>query len=157
NGEKSYYDDEGHSLKRAFLLAPVDFRYISSQFSRSRFHPIIGIWRKHEGTDFAADRGTPVRASGNGVIAFAGWSGGYGNMVEIKHQNGITTRYGHLRKIEPGIRAGTKVSQGQKVGEVGMTGLATGPHLHYEFRVNGVARDPRSFKSGTGSPLPTNQ
>lgn len=155
NGQTSYYDAEGKALKRAFLMTPVEFRYISSGFSRARFHPVLGITRKHEGIDFAAATGTPVRAAGDGTVLRAGYSGGYGNLVELRHQNGVTTRYGHLSRIAVGLRAGMHVSQGQLIGKVGSTGLATGPHLHYEFRVDGVARDPRSIKTEAGAPLPS--
>ncbi len=148
-----YFDAEGRSLRRAFLRAPVEFRRIASTFSRSRFHPILGIWRRHEGTDYAASSGTPVLASGDGTVLRAEWSGGYGNLVEIRHRNGITTRYGHLRAFARGVRAGVRVVQGQTVGYVGATGLASGPHLHYEFRINGVARDSRRIDLGAGAPL----
>ncbi len=150
----SFYDAKGSALKRAFLVTPVQFRHISSAFSRARRHPVLGRMRRHEGIDYAANTGTPVRAAGDGVVLRAGRVGGYGNLVEIRHRNGVTTRYGHLSRIAPGLRAGMQVRQSQEVGKVGSTGLATGPHLHYEFRVNGVARDPRSIKSEGGAPLP---
>ena len=148
-----FYDAKGNSLKLAFLRAPLEFRRISSSFTRSRFHPVLGITRKHEGTDYAAAPGTPVRAAGDGVVVRAGRAGGYGNLIELRHRNGITTRYGHLRAFASGLRAGMRVHQGQKIGYVGSTGLATGPHLHYEFRVNGVARDSRRVNLGNGPPL----
>jgi murein DD-endopeptidase MepM/ murein hydrolase activator NlpD len=153
SGKNAFYDEKGNSTKRAFLLAPVAFRYISSGFSSARVHPILGLTRRHEGIDFAAAQGTDVRATGDGVVVHAGWGGGYGNLIEVRHSNGITTRYGHLVKIKPGIRVGSRVSQSEVIGWVGMTGLATGPHLHYEFRQDGVARNPRSVKSETGPPL----
>ncbi len=156
-GRPAYYDAEGNSLRRAFLRAPVQFRRISSSFARARFHPLLGISRRHEGTDYAANPGTPVMAAGDGVVARAGWAGGYGNLVEIRHRSGIVTRYGHLRGFARGIRSGTRVSQGQVIGYVGSTGLATGPHLHYEFRVNGTARDPRRVSLGNGAPIPPAQ
>ncbi len=149
-----YFDGDGNSLRRAFLRAPVEFRRIASSFSRSRFHPILGIWRKHEGTDYAAAPGTPVLASGDGVVTHAGWQGGYGNLIELRHRNGITTRYGHLRGFASGIRVGERVSQGEVIGYVGSTGLASGPHLHYEFRVNGVAQDSRRMDLGPVEPIP---
>jgi murein DD-endopeptidase MepM/ murein hydrolase activator NlpD len=152
-GRPAYYDADGNSLRRAFLRAPVQFRRISSSFARARFHPVLGISRRHEGTDYAADPGTPVMAAGDGVVARAGWTGGYGNMVEIRHRSGIVTRYGHLRSFARGIRSGTRVTQGQVIGYVGSTGLATGPHLHYEFRVNGAARDARRVSVGNGAPI----
>lgn len=151
SGDASYYDADGQSLKRAFLRAPLQFRRISSSFNRSRRHPVLGFARRHEGTDYAADYGTPVLAAGDGVVTQAGRSGGYGNLVELRHAHGVTTRYGHLSAIT--VRIGNRVSQGQVVGRVGATGLATGSHLHYEFRVNGVARDSRRLDLGNGSPV----
>jgi murein DD-endopeptidase MepM/ murein hydrolase activator NlpD len=148
-----YYDEDGNSLRKAFLRAPVEFRRISSNFSRSRFHPVLGIRRKHSGTDYSAASGTPVMAAGEGVVQRAGRTGGYGNLVEIRHRSGITTRYAHLRGFGRGIRSGTRVSQGQVIGYVGATGLASGPHLHYEFLVNGTPRDSRRVELGNGEPV----
>ena len=153
-GAAQYFDEAGQSLRRAFLRAPVEFRRIASRFSRSRFHPILGIWRRHEGIDYAAGAGTPVMAAGEGSVASAGWAGGYGRMIELKHQNGITTRYGHLSGFARGLRTGVRVHQGEVIGYVGESGLATAPHLHYEFRRNGAARDPSSVDLGTGDPVP---
>jgi murein DD-endopeptidase MepM/ murein hydrolase activator NlpD len=153
DGESGYYDADGSSLRRAFLRAPVEFRRVSSPFARSRFHPVLGIWRRHEGTDYAAAPGTPVLAAGDGTVLHAGRSGGYGNLIELRHLNGITTRYGHLRGFAAGLRAGERVRQGEIIGYVGATGLASGPHLHYEFRVDGVARDSRRVNLGGGEPL----
>jgi len=153
DGRPAYYDQEGRSLRRAFLRAPVSFRRISSRFTSSRKHPILGYSRAHKGVDFAADAGTMVHATSDGVVRRAGWAGGYGNMVEIRHKNGITTRYGHLRAIKKGIAPGRRVVQGDVIGYVGMTGLANGPHLHYEFRVNGVARNPLGMDMGSGEPI----
>jgi murein DD-endopeptidase MepM/ murein hydrolase activator NlpD len=152
-----YYDADGNSLRRAFLRAPVEFRRISSRFSSARFHPVLGLTRRHEGTDYAAAPGTPVMAAGDGVVLRAGWAGGYGNLIELRHLNGITTRYGHLRGFARNIRRGVRVQQGQIIGFVGSTGLATGPHLHYEFRENGVAKDSRRVKLGNGTPVATAQ
>ncbi|HUR92992.1 MAG TPA: peptidoglycan DD-metalloendopeptidase family protein [Gemmatimonadales bacterium] len=152
-GRPAFYDAEGSSLRRAFLRAPVQFRRISSTFARSRHHPVLGITRRHEGTDYAASPGTPVMAAGDGVVLRAGRAGGYGNLVEIRHRNGITTRYGHLRGFARGVRAGARVEQGETIGYVGSTGLASGPHLHYEFRVNGVAKDSRRVELGNGAPI----
>ena len=148
-----YYDADGNSLRRTFLRAPVEFRRISSNFARLRYHPLLGLSRRHEGTDYAAAPGTPVMAAGDGVVLRAGRAGGYGNLIELRHLNGITTRYGHLRGFARNIRAGARVQQGQVIGYVGSTGLATGPHLHYEFRMNGVARDSRRVNLGSGSPV----
>ncbi len=147
----SFYDKDGNSLKRAFLRAPVEFRRISSGFTNARFHPVLGYTRKHEGTDFAAATGTPVMAAGDGTVIRAGRAGGYGNLIEIRHRNGITTRYGHLSRIL--THRGDRVHQGEVIGKVGQTGLATGPHLHYEFRVNGVAKDSRRVNLGNGAPV----
>ena len=149
----TFYDNDGKSLRRAFLRAPVQFRRISSTFARSRRHPVLGITRRHQGTDYAASPGTPVMAAGDGVVLRAGRAGGYGNLIELRHRNGITTRYGHLRGFARGVRGGARVSQGQTIGFVGSTGLASGPHLHYEFRVNGVAKDPRRVELGNGAPI----
>jgi murein DD-endopeptidase MepM/ murein hydrolase activator NlpD len=152
-GPVRFYDAEGNSLRRAFLRAPLEFRRIASSFSRSRFHPLLGIWRRHEGTDYSAGRGTPVLAAGDGTVLRAGWAGGYGNLIELRHRNGITTRYGHLSRFARGVRAGARVGQGQVIGFVGSSGLASGPHLHYEFRQNGVARDSRRVELGRGESL----
>lgn len=150
-----YFDTEGGSLRRAFLRAPVEFRRISSNFAGARLHPVLGRVRRHEGTDYAARPGTPVIAAGDGVVLRAGWAGGYGNLIELRHLNGITTRYGHLRGFARKMRRGMRVEQGQVIGYVGATGLASGPHLHYEFRINGVAKDSRRVKIGGGAPVPT--
>jgi murein DD-endopeptidase MepM/ murein hydrolase activator NlpD len=149
-----YFDTDGGSLRRAFLRAPVEFRRISSNFAGARYHPVLGRVRRHEGTDYAARPGTPVMAAGDGVVLRAGWVGGYGNLIELRHLNGITTRYGHLRGFARKVRRGTRVEQGQIIGYVGATGLASGPHLHYEFRINGVAKDSRRVKIGGGAPVP---
>ena len=134
-----YYTLNGKSLRRAYLSSPVEFSRISSGFSM-RFHPILQKWRAHLGTDFAATTGTPARTVGDGVVGFAGSQNGYGNVVFIKHRNGHETVYAHLSKIS--VARGQTVSQGQTIGLVGSTGWATGPHLHFEFRVNGLHQDP---------------
>jgi murein DD-endopeptidase MepM/ murein hydrolase activator NlpD len=148
-----YYDSDGNSLRRAFLRAPVEFRRISSRFATARFHPVLGRARRHEGTDYSASPGTPVMAAGDGIVLRTGRAGGYGNLIELRHLNGITTRYGHLRGFARNIRRGVRVQQGQIIGYVGSTGLATGPHLHYEFRMNGVAKDSRRVQLGNGIPV----
>jgi murein DD-endopeptidase MepM/ murein hydrolase activator NlpD len=153
DGRTEYFDADGNSLRRAFLRAPVEFRRISSRFASARFHPVLGLTRRHEGTDYSAAPGTPVMAAGDGVVLRAGRAGGYGNLIELRHLNGITTRYGHLRGFARGIRHGVRVQQGQTIGYVGSTGLATGPHLHYEFRVGGVAKDSRRVNLGNGTPV----
>ena len=153
DGETGFYDADGRSLRRAFLRAPVQFRRISSSLNRARRHPILGVVRRHEGIDYAADAGTPVMAAGEGVVVRREWTGGYGNLVELRHKNGITTRYGHLKGFAKGLATGQKVGQGDVIGFVGSTGMATGPHLHYEFRMNGVSRNPGSVDLGSGEPV----
>lgn len=140
-GRTGYYTPDGKSMRKAFLRTPVDFRRISSHFSKMRCHPILHVCRPHEGTDFAAPTGTPIHAAGDGVVVFAGRKGGYGNAVILDHGRGYSTLYGHMQRIRKGIHAGVQVVQGQVIGYVGQTGLATGPHLHYEFRIDGEPRD----------------
>lgn len=152
-----YYDASGMSLRAAFLRAPVAFRRISSIFG-SRKHPIFGEWRNHTGTDYAAAQGTPVRAIGDGVVVFAGRKGGYGNVIDIRHRNGMVSRYGHMRNFATGMRQGSRVTMGSTIGYVGMTGWATGPHLHFEIRVGGVAQNPKvALQSRGGEPIPANE
>lgn len=136
-----YFDGEGKAMRSGFLRAPLEFRRISSNFGQRR-HPILGIMRGHQGVDYAAGRGTPVRAIGDGVVIFAGWKGGYGRVLEVRHRNGFVTRYGHLDRFASGIRSGAKVSMSSTIAYVGATGLATGPHLHFEVLVGGVQRNP---------------
>lgn len=147
-----YYGFDGKSLKKAFLKSPLEFSRISSGFAMRR-HPISGQWKAHKGVDFAAVTGTPIRAAGDGVIDFAGVQGGYGNIVVIKHWNNYSTAYAHMSRFASGIRKGVKVNQGDLIGYVGSTGWSTGPHLHYEFRVNNVSRDPLSIDMPTAQPL----
>ena len=148
-----YYDAAGKSLRAQFLRAPLEFRRISSTFG-NRFHPILGRWKDHKGTDYAASQGTPVRAIGDATVLRAGWAGGYGNMLELRHRNGFVTRYGHLRGFGNGVRAGAHVTIGQTVGFVGTTGRSTGPHLHFEVLVGGVQRDSRmALRSTAGEPI----
>ncbi len=155
-GLASFYDERGRSLRRAFLRAPLRFSHISSRFG-GRYHPILKRWRSHEGTDYAAGYGTPVRATADGVVLQAGWNGGYGNLVELRHANGIRTRYGHLSRYATGLHVGQRVAQQQVIGYVGATGLATGPHLHYEFLVNGRPTNPHRKDAGAGEPVPGNR
>jgi murein DD-endopeptidase MepM/ murein hydrolase activator NlpD len=157
DGRDDYYERDGESLRRAFLKAPLQFRRISSSFSLSRFHPILQRSRPHYGIDYSASAGTPVRAVGDGTVVSAGRSAGYGNLIEIRHKNGYTTRYAHLRGFAKGIRKGVRVKQEDVIGYVGMTGLATGPHLHYEFRKNGNPVDPNSIQQLSGDPVPAAQ
>ena len=152
-----FYDASGMSLRAAFLRAPLTFRRISSVFG-ARKHPIFGEWRNHTGTDYAAAEGTPVRAIGDGVVIFAGKKGGYGNMIDIRHRNGMISRYGHMRGFAAGMRPGMRVAMGSTIGYVGMTGWATGPHLHFEIRINGVAHDPKlALASKRGEPIPSDE
>jgi murein DD-endopeptidase MepM/ murein hydrolase activator NlpD len=144
DGNGHYYTPDGRSMHKAFLRAPLEFTRISSGFNSARKHPILNLIRAHKGTDYAAPIGTPVRAAGDGRIVYAGPKGGYGNLVEIDHSRGITTVYGHLSRFAKGTRVGEHVTQGNVIAYVGMTGLATGPHLHYEYRVNGVFKNPQT-------------
>lgn len=155
SGGNAYYDADGTSLKRAFKLYPAEFRYISSGFSRGRFHPVLRVRRPHLGVDYRAARGTPVIATGDGTVVRAGRWGGYGIMVAIRHARGIETRYAHLSSVAAGVRPGARVRQGQMIGRVGMTGLATAPHVHYEFIQHGRHIDPRAARRyGSGDPVP---
>ncbi len=155
-GAPQFWDENGRSLRRDFLRAPLQYKYVSSGFSNSRWQPILHYYRAHQGTDFAAAYGTPVRSIADGVVVFAGRQGDYGNLVEIRHPNGVTTLYGHLSKFWAGIHSGVAVQQGQYIGEVGASGLATGPHLHFEVRVRGRAVNPRTkLGSGVGRAIPT--
>jgi murein DD-endopeptidase MepM/ murein hydrolase activator NlpD len=138
-GRGSYFDLSGQSKKRAFLASPMEFSRMSSGFAM-RFHPLLQKWRAHLGVDYAASTGTPVRTVGDGVVEFAGQQNGYGNVVEIKHSNDRSTLYAHLSRID--VRKGQRIEQGQRIGAVGSTGWSTGPHLHFEFRVNGKHQDP---------------
>lgn len=149
-----YFDADGKSLRAAFLRAPLSFRRISSSFGMRR-HPVLKQWRQHAGTDYAAPAGTPVRSVGDGVIIFAGRKGGYGNVIDVRHRNGFVTRYGHLRNFASGVTRGRRVAIGETIGYVGMTGLATGPHLHFEVLVGGVQRNPRvALSMRSGDPIP---
>jgi murein DD-endopeptidase MepM/ murein hydrolase activator NlpD len=148
-----YYSLDGKSLKAGFLKSPIAFTRISSGFSM-RLHPISGVWKQHKGIDFAAPTGTPIRAAGDGTIETIGSnSGGYGNMIVIKHWANYSTAYGHMSRFAAGLHRGSKVHQGDVIGYVGTTGWSTGPHLHYEFRVAGQARDPMSVKVLAQAPL----
>jgi murein DD-endopeptidase MepM/ murein hydrolase activator NlpD len=147
-----YYSLDGKALKKAFLKSPVAFNRISSGFSM-RVHPVFGTWKKHEGVDMAAPLGTPIKASGDGVVDFVGTQNGYGNFVVLKHWSNYSTAYGHMSRFASGLRRGQKVSQGDVIGYVGTTGWATGPHLHYEFRIGGHATDPMALKNIQQQPL----
>ena len=142
NGEMHYYTPDGKSLHKSFLRSPLEFTRISSGFTLGRFHPILQRMRAHKGVDMAAPTGTRVKASGDAVVDFVGQKGGYGNVIVLRHANAVSTVYGHLSRFAEGLHRGEKVAQGEVIGFVGMTGLATGPHLHYEFLLNGEHRDP---------------
>jgi len=152
-GHSNYYTPEGRSLHKAFLRAPVEFTRVSSRFNSARHHPILNLIRAHKGVDYAAPIGTPVHAAGDGRIRFAGNRGGYGNCVEIEHSRSIVTLYGHLSRFARGTRAGAHVAQGAVIAYVGMTGLATGPHLHYEYRVDGVFKNPQTVQLPAAAPI----
>jgi murein DD-endopeptidase MepM/ murein hydrolase activator NlpD len=147
-----YYDLEGTPLRKAFLRSPLRFTRISSRFSRRRLHPILKVRRPHLGIDYAAPQGTPVMAASDGVVIAAGWSGGYGRTVRLRHANGYQTLYGHLSRIS--VRRGQRVSQGEKIGTVGRTGVATGPHLDYRMSLNGKYVDPLRIQLPPAEPIP---
>ncbi|MBF0444031.1 MAG: peptidoglycan DD-metalloendopeptidase family protein [Magnetococcales bacterium] len=153
-GKVGYFDTKGRSMRKMFIRAPVDFSRISSKFAKRRKHPVLGFTRAHKGTDFAASTGTPVRASGQGRVIFAGRKGGFGNLVLVRHNNKYTTAYAHLKGISKDLNKNSRVKQGQVIGQVGMTGTATGPHLHYEIRVNGRQVDPLKIQLPAATPVP---
>ena len=152
-GHTDYFSEDGRSMRKAFLRTPVNFTRISSRFSLSRRHPLLHKIRAHRGVDYAAPTGTAVKASGDGKVVFAGNKGGYGRTVILRHGSTYTTLYAHLSRFPKGIRPGKRVEQGQTIGYVGSTGLATGPHLHYEFRVRGTHRDPLKVELPQAAPL----
>ncbi len=154
NGQARYYSPDGMSMRKAFLRSPVEFSRISSRFSLGRKHPILNKIRAHKGVDYAASRGTPIKATGDGKIVFKGNKGGYGKTIIIKHGSAYSTLYAHMRSYNKRSRIGSRVKQGQVIGYIGSTGLATGPHLHFEFRVNGVHRNPLTVRLPKASPLP---
>ena len=144
-------------MRKAFVRSPVDFARISSRFSVGRFHPILNKIRAHQGVDYAAPRGTPIKATGDGKVELAGRRGGYGNTVIIAHGKTYKTLYGHMQGFAKGIHAGSAVKQGQVIGYIGTTGLSTGPHVHYEFQVNGVHVDPLGQKLPMADPIARNE
>jgi murein DD-endopeptidase MepM/ murein hydrolase activator NlpD len=150
-----YYDDTGRPLRKAFLRSPLRFTRISSRFSRSRLHPILHVRRPHLGVDYAAPVGTPVSAAGDGLVVAAGWIGGFGRTVRIRHANGYETLYGHLSRID--VRRGQRVAQGARIGAVGSSGLATGPHLDYRMRRDGRPVDPLRLKAPPAEPVPASE
>lgn len=151
--ERGYYTPDGKNLRRAFLRSPLKFSRISSGFTRSRYHPVLKKWRAHKGVDYAARRGTPVRATANGTVAVSTRQRGYGKLIILKHRGRYSTAYAHLSAFAKGLRKGKRVNQGDIIGYVGSTGLATGPHLHYEFRINGVQRNPLRVVMPAAIPL----
>ena len=153
---KQYFNENGDNVKKAFLRAPLDFAYISSHFNPNRMHPVLHTIRAHNGTDYAAKRGSPVRTTGDGTIKYSGRRNGCGNEIVIQHTNDYSTRYCHLDKFHSGIKKGKKVFQGETIGYVGSTGLATGPHLHYEFKIGNKHIDPVKLKLPSAEPININ-
>ena len=156
-GKGGYYTADGKSLRKAFLRSPLEFSRVTSGFTSARFHPVLQTWRAHKGVDYGAPTGTRVRAVADGTVEAATKQGGYGNLVILRHQGTYSTAYGHLNGFGAGIRKGTRVSQGDTIGYVGQTGLASGPHLHYEFRVNSQQVNPLAVTLPTAIPLEANQ
>ncbi len=156
-GQGSYYTPEGKSLRKSFLRSPLEFSRVTSGFSMSRFHPVLQQWRAHKGVDFGAPTGTRVKATGDAIVDFIGRQNGYGKVVILKHQGPYTTVYGHLSGFASGLRKGSRVLQGDLIGYVGQSGLASGPHLHYEFRVDGVFKDPLLVKLPGAASLSNDQ
>jgi murein DD-endopeptidase MepM/ murein hydrolase activator NlpD len=153
DGKMEYYDYDGNSVRRVFLKSPLNYRRISSYFSNRRFHPILKIYRPHHGIDYAAPTGTPVVSIGDGRITYAGWNGGFGKYVEIRHNNIYTTCYGHLSGYGRGVKKGARVKQGQVIGYVGSTGLATGPHLDFRVKKYGTYVNPLRVDYPRGEPV----
>lgn len=151
-GRSDYYSPEGYSMRKAFLRTPVDFRRISSRFGK-RHHPVLNRTRMHHGVDYAARTGTPIKAAGDGKIVHRGWKGGYGRVIILQHGGRYSTLYAHMSGYKRGLRVGSRVKQGQIIGYVGSSGRSTGPHLHYEFRVNGVHRNPLTVKLPEAEPI----
>jgi murein DD-endopeptidase MepM/ murein hydrolase activator NlpD len=156
NGHADYYTPDGRPVRKAFLRYPVDYARISSGYSSARWHPVLHRVRAHRGIDFAAPVGTPIKAAGAGRVIFRGVKGGYGNVVELSHSNGITTLYAHMSRFAREVGVGDRVAQGEVIGYVGMTGLATGPHVHYEYHVNGVYKNPAKVTVPKADPIPAN-
>ena len=152
-GKKGYFDNNGENLQKAFLRAPLEFSYISSHFNPNRMHPVLHTIRAHNGVDYTAPRGSPVRATGSGSVEFVGVRNGCGKEIVLKHTNDYSTRYCHLNKFESKVKKGRKIQQGQVIGYVGSTGLATGPHLHYEFKIGNKHTDPVKIKLPSAEPL----
>lgn len=156
NGDSDYYNPNGKSMRKAFLRTPINAR-VSSPFNLQRRHPVLDVVRPHEGTDYGAPPGTPIKAAGAGRVQFAGWKGGYGRTVILKHGDNITTLYAHMSRLGKGMKNGTRVKQGETIGYVGSSGMVTGPHLHYEFRLNGAPRNSRTVKLPDAKPIPSSE
>jgi murein DD-endopeptidase MepM/ murein hydrolase activator NlpD len=156
DGRMDYYTPDGRPVRKAFLRYPVDYARISSGFNLKRRHPVLNRVRAHKGIDFAAPTGTPIKAAGSGRVVSRGRNGGYGNAVVLAHSNGVTTLYGHMSRFAKGVGVGDRVQQGQVIGYVGMTGLASGPHVHYEYRINGVHKNPAKVTIAKADPIPAN-
>lgn len=156
-GNGGYYTLEGKNIRKAFLRSPIEFSRISSGFTNARYHPVLKEWRAHKGIDYAAPTGTRIKVTADGVVEFAGRQGGYGNLIVVRHQSRFTTWYGHLSGIAKGLRKGSRVSQSDVIGYVGATGLATGPHLHYEFRINDVHQNPLRVVMPSAAPITADQ
>lgn len=155
-GDSDYYSPNGKSMRKAFLRTPINAR-VSSPFNLQRRHPVLDVVRPHEGTDYGAPPGTPIKAAGSGRVRFAGWKGGYGRTVILQHGDNITTLYAHMSRLGKGIKKGTRVKQGETIGYVGSSGMVTGPHLHYEFRLNGTPRNSRTVKLPDAKPVPSSE
>ena len=156
-GKGGYYTTDGKSLRKAFLRSPLEFSRVTSGFTNARFHPVLQTWRAHKGVDYGAPTGTRVRSVADGIVETAGRQGGYGNLIVLKHQGTYSTAYGHLSGFAAGIKKGARVNQGDTIGYVGQTGLASGPHLHYEFRVNSQQVNPLAITLPTAIPLDPSQ
>lgn len=151
---EGYFTPDGRSMRRQFLRAPLDFRRVSSNFSRARYHPVLNTRRAHQGVDYSAPTGTTIKAAGDGRVSFVGVNGGYGKVVILEHGGGISTLYAHMSGFARGLRRGERVKQGTTIGFVGQSGTATGPHLHYEYRVNGTHKNPRTVRLPDAAPIP---
>lgn len=157
DGQGGYFTPDGKNLRKAFLRSPLEFSRVSSGFMSARFHPILKEWRAHKGVDYAAPSGTRIKATADGVVKLLGKQNGYGNVIALQHQGKYETVYGHLSGFAAGLRQGQRVNQGQVIGYVGMTGMATGPHLHYEFKMAGVQKNPLSLEMPTAFPIAADQ
>ena len=156
-GQGGYYTPQGKNIRKAFLRSPLEFSRVTSGFTNARFHPVLQQWRAHKGIDYGAPTGARVKATGDGIVELAGRQGAYGNLVVLRHQSGYATWYAHLSGFAKGVRKGARVAQGEVIGYVGATGLVTGPHLHYEFRINGVHQNPLRVVLPSAPPITAEQ